>query len=63
MNVQKNARTTPVGRERIVRLVIERGQTPQAVGPQALLRIAQSYEQLALHEEEWVSTAKRHKSV
>jgi hypothetical protein len=29
MNVHKNARTAPVGRERIVRLVIERGQTPE----------------------------------
>ncbi len=31
MNVHKNARLTPRGRERIVRLVIEGGQTPEAV--------------------------------
>lgn len=34
MNVHKNARLTPHGRERIVRLV-ESGQTPKAVGEAA----------------------------
>jgi transposase InsO family protein len=30
MNIHKNARLTPIGRERIVRAVLEGGQTPQA---------------------------------
>ena len=34
MNVHKNARLTPIGRERLVRLV-ESGQTPKAVSEAA----------------------------
>jgi transposase-like protein len=30
MNIHKNARLTPLGRERTVRAVLEGGQTPQA---------------------------------
>ena len=32
MNIQKNARLTPLGRERMVRVrLVEQGQTPEAV--------------------------------
>ena len=37
MDIHKNARLTPLGRERLVRL-IERGHTPQHVASSALLR-------------------------
>ena len=30
MNIHQNARLTPLGRERIVRAIVEGGQTPQA---------------------------------
>ena len=30
MNIHQNARLTPIGRERMVRAIVEGGQTPQA---------------------------------